>query len=482
MNAASSAHVLPQLTNVLAWRFHQSQQPEDNYVVPRRVHFIWYNSPCPTKFRANVLRCRELNPEYRVTLWTNCDQAPLPGVEILRFDREPLRLERIREIFREHLGTYGDLLRYALVYRFGGTYFDTDYEFYKPFDARFAHSFVCAEPHHWKNICAGAFGFPAGSRFLDYVLRCIPENLIVHAPTYAPEIAGPTFFTTCFVQYADPQIHNIPQCYVGGEDPTGTTPESEIVARHVAANSWGLQRHDYAAAYASVRRIYEPYAVIIPSYQRFEYCLRAVRSALNQTVPPAHVIVVDDASPDPRYAELPALFSDSRVVICRLHENSRVTWKADFAVGAARNHALAFLRRAGFSGWIAFLDDDDEWFPEKMETQLTAARSFSGYRLLCANATGRYPDGRITVPMLAPSGKVLVPPYYDVTDAMRPNPVLNLTAVLHTDIVQLIGDQQNVGAPEDYNYWLAACKHTRVLRVEQCLAYYCVDNYKHYQA
>lgn len=392
-----------------------------------------------------------------------------------------LRLQDISEIFREHLGTYGDLLRYALVYRYGGVYFDTDYEFYQPLDARFLHSFVCADLYKWKNICAGAFGFPAGSRFLDFVLRCVPENMIIHEPTYAPNIAGPTFFTACLLQYADPQIHNISQCYVGGEDPTGKTPKSEIVAVHVAADFWGRQRHDYAAVYRRVRQLSVPYVVIIPSYQRYATCIRAVQSALNQTLPPTQIIVVDDASPDQRYSELVAHCADPRVLVCRLTENSRATWRAKCANGAVRNHALRLLQQTNFRGWVAFLDDDDEWLPEKMELQLAAARAFPEYQLLCANAWQRFPDGRVGKICQTSWGTKLAENYYDVTENMVPNPVLNLTAVIHTDVIARIGAQPNTGANEDYRYWLSAAKYTRVLRFERGLAYYGVGNPKFYR-
>ena len=43
------------------------------------------------------------------------------------------------------------------------------------------------------------------------------------------------------------------------------------------------------------------YVVVIPTRNRYRLCLRAIRSALTQTVPPAEVFVVDDASDDPRY-------------------------------------------------------------------------------------------------------------------------------------------------------------------------------------
>jgi glycosyltransferase involved in cell wall biosynthesis len=71
-------------------------------------------------------------------------------------------------------------------------------------------------------------------------------------------------------------------------------------------------------------------SVVIPTWNRAAMLERAVRSALNQTLPPLEILVCDDGSSD-----------DSRAVI--------------EAMGASRGE------------WIAFLDDDDEWRPEKWE-------------------------------------------------------------------------------------------------------------------
>jgi len=478
--SVSCAEVLPQLTGTLGWRFHQPQAPEENYTVPKRAHFIWYHSPCPDEFRNNIQRCRELNPDYEIILWTNWPQEPIHGVDIRWFEDEELRLQDVREHFREHLGAYGDLLRYPLIYKFGGVYFDTDYEFYKPLDERFTRSFVCSEPHNWRNICAGCFGFPAGSQFLDYVIRCVPENMIVHAPTYSPEIAGPAFLTTCLVQYSDPRITDISQRFVGAEDPTGITPQSEVIARHTGAYAWGTQQLDYGAIYQRLRRASSAYVVVIPTYNRYDLCLRAVRSALTQTHPPTHVIVVNDASPDQRYADLDLQFNDPRLIVYHLRENCRTKWQVGFAVGAVRNFALELITQTNFSGWVGFLDDDDEWLPNKMELQLAAAQAFPEYKLVCSNAYTRHLNGDDHGPFHGQLGQQVVGKYYDLSDVMAPNPVINCTAVMHTDIVRKIGLQQHTGYGEDYNYWLHARQYTRVLRVDECLAHYCVGNTKYY--
>ena len=100
-------------------------------------------------------------------------------------------------------------------------------------------------------------------------------------------------------------------------------------------------------------------AVVIPTRDRPALVERAVRSALAQTLPPAEVVVVDDGS-DPPVRLPPDLRRDGRVTLVRF-EPSR-------GPAAARNEGVARTS----SPLVAFLDDDDEWYPSKLERQVAA--------------------------------------------------------------------------------------------------------------
>ncbi len=98
-------------------------------------------------------------------------------------------------------------------------------------------------------------------------------------------------------------------------------------------------------------------SVIIPTYNRCTMLREAVESVLNQTFRELELIVVDDGSGDGT-AELLAGYGNSIMTIRT----------ARHGVSAARNTgALRALGR-----WLAFLDSDDIWLPEKLERQLEA--------------------------------------------------------------------------------------------------------------
>jgi glycosyltransferase involved in cell wall biosynthesis len=102
------------------------------------------------------------------------------------------------------------------------------------------------------------------------------------------------------------------------------------------------------------------YSVIIPTHNRPDLVVRAIRSVYAQTAPAKEIIVIDDASQPP--LALPADLAGSRTRVIR---NERSMGGA-----AARNAGL----REASSEIVAFLDDDDEWLPAKMEIQLAWLR------------------------------------------------------------------------------------------------------------
>ena len=225
------------------------------------------------------------------------------------------------------------------------------------------------------------------------------------------------------------------------------------------------------------------YVVVIPTRNRYRLCLRAVRSALTQTVPPVEVFAVDDASDDPRYQWLEEVVGSPRLTVLRRPVSSREESGAGFAVGTVRNEAIRHVLRIGFRGWVAFLDDDDEWLPTKTAVQFAAVNGNGKYGLVCANAYNRAPDGVVSGYHHETHGSPIADGVRDVTAICRCrvfNPVISSTAVIHTAIVERLGDQQPVGFGEDWDYWQRASRLTNVMRVEEPLAWYTIGNAKEY--
>ena len=105
-------------------------------------------------------------------------------------------------------------------------------------------------------------------------------------------------------------------------------------------------------------------SVVIPAYNRAGTISRSVQSVLNQSLQDFEIIVVDDGSSD-NTATVVQSFADGRIRVLR-HENNQ-------GAGPARNTGM----QAAQGQYIAWLDSDDEWFPDKLQIQIEAMRQAS---------------------------------------------------------------------------------------------------------
>jgi len=100
--------------------------------------------------------------------------------------------------------------------------------------------------------------------------------------------------------------------------------------------------------------------VVIPTYNRASYVCSAIDSVLLQTFEDFEIIVIDDGSTDDTLARLSA-YRDKRLKV--IHQNN-------LSQGIARNTGI--LESSG--EYIAFLDSDDVWLPDKLELQYMQLR------------------------------------------------------------------------------------------------------------
>lgn len=102
-------------------------------------------------------------------------------------------------------------------------------------------------------------------------------------------------------------------------------------------------------------------SVVIPVYNRATSILRAVNSALNQTLQQLEVLVVDDGSSDDT-VQIVGTIPDQRLRVVRMHNNR--------GAQSARLRGISEARGA----YLVFLDSDDELLPDSIEKRLAALR------------------------------------------------------------------------------------------------------------
>lgn len=106
-------------------------------------------------------------------------------------------------------------------------------------------------------------------------------------------------------------------------------------------------------------------SVIIPAYNAGRYVGAAIQSVLAQTHRDFEILVVDDGSED-----------DTAAVVEAFGAPVRLLRQANAGVSEARNHGL----RVATGRYVAFLDADDTWFPEKLERQVSTLLVHEGFR------------------------------------------------------------------------------------------------------
>jgi GT2 family glycosyltransferase len=187
-------------------------------------------------------------------------------------------------------------------------------------------------------------------------------------------------------------------------------------------------------------------SVVIPAYNGGDLLCQAVDSVLAQTMADFELIVVDDGSTDGSAQRLPA---DDRLVLIR---------QRNTGTAAARNAGIA----AATGEWVALLDQDDRWYPDKLERQLP------------------YLTGDVD---LAHSGADFVDAAGRVTSTVHADPALDVHALLswcqlvvqtalirRTVLAEVGGFDQELSGADDWDLWVRIADHHRLRATPDVLA------------
>ena len=193
-------------------------EPEITHNVPQVLHFIWIGSNISDKYIEHIKGYKQINQQYEIYLWvdnnTSLQNDKLKSLQIHIQDVRKTNLIN-REIYHmeTNYGAKSDILRYEVVFKYGGIYTDIDSVAVKPFDQNFRTSFVTYSLGY-KNLSNAIFGFPQNSSFLYFVLKSLPTHYKVTRKHWPPSKTGPGYFTTCFVAYNDNIVNLISTKFV----------------------------------------------------------------------------------------------------------------------------------------------------------------------------------------------------------------------------------------------------------------------------
>jgi len=190
-------------------------------------------------------------------------------------------------------------------------------------------------------------------------------------------------------------------------------------------------------------------SAVIPSHNRAHMLARALQSVLRQSRPPDEILLVDDGS------------SDATADLVRGFPSVRYVYQDQGGVSSARN----FGAREAQGDWIAFLDSDDEWLPEKLATQIAALETHPGMRI-CHTEEIWVRHGRRVNAMrkhAKAGGRIFL--------RCLPLCVISPSSVLleRRLLEELGGFDESLPACEDYDLWLRVCARYPVLFLDNPL-------------
>ena len=191
---------------------------------------------------------------------------------------------------------------------------------------------------------------------------------------------------------------------------------------------------------------------MIPTLNRDERLIRAVRSVFSQTAGDYEVIVVDDGN-------------DDSEALLRENFGERVRYLRGPAagIGAGRNAGIENAR----GEFVAFLDSDDVWYPTKLERVAAAVRKHPEIGLFYSRMDILDADGRL---IRTPPIRVRRDVYPAIAEG---NFIFNSTVVVRKSCLERAGafDTQLSGC-EDWDLWIRVSRHCRALLVDESLVGY----------
>lgn len=193
-------------------------------------------------------------------------------------------------------------------------------------------------------------------------------------------------------------------------------------------------------------------SIIMPSYNTAKEIEASISSIQNQTYENWELIIVDDCSTDDT-DEVVKRITDKRIKYMKNEKNS--------GAAVSRNRAL----REAKGRWIAFLDSDDLWLPEKLEKQIKFMEdnnykfSFTDYKIVFSN--GEKSPYKYIGPNVVTKSMMWRYCYFSTITVMYDREAIGL--------VQIADIKKN----NDYAMWLKIIEKANCYRYPEVLSIYC---------
>jgi len=193
-------HIDWSLLEGLYFNNYENYNKEKYDVIPKKIHQIWIGGKIPDKFKRLSETWTQFNPDWEYKLWGDEDIEGLNMINKKLYDRA------------KNVGIKSDILRYEILYKFGGICPDTDFECLKSFnDLIYLNLFTGNGYSTFPHVYCGLIGTIPEHEIFKRVLTELKNkenskididfNQILH-------FSGPDFFSKILFGYLNETISN----------------------------------------------------------------------------------------------------------------------------------------------------------------------------------------------------------------------------------------------------------------------------------
>ena len=205
------------------------------------------------------------------------------------------------------------------------------------------------------------------------------------------------------------------------------------------------------------------FSVVIPLYNKEKYIAQSIHSVLKQTHPDFELIIVDDGSTDNSVAEVKKI-KDARI---------RIIYQKNAGVSSARNKGISESK----FDLIAFLDADDLWEKDFLETMITLVRKYTECSVFAVNYHIMSHNNQLHLPIINGLPDLfkegVLQNYFKV--AYQSDPILWSSAIaVKKRAIEYIGCfPEGIRAGEDLLTWARLAAHFDIAYTTQPKATFC---------
>jgi glycosyltransferase involved in cell wall biosynthesis len=191
-------------------------------------------------------------------------------------------------------------------------------------------------------------------------------------------------------------------------------------------------------------------SVVVPTFNRAGIISRAINSVLSQTFKADEIIIVDDGSTDA-----------TREIITQNYPMVKYFWKKNKGVSSARNFGIKTAK----GDWIAFLDSDDEWLPQKLAKEMKSISENPDIKLCFTDEIWIRGGVRVN-----PKKRHAKHGGYIFRFCLPLCLISPSSVIIHRSIFEEVGlFDETLPVCEDYDLWLRICSRRPVLYLDEPL-------------